>query len=258
MTRRGRVPTLAVTAGEPGFTGVVFKIQANMDPKHRDRCAFLRICSGVFEPGMSTYHVRLARPYKINNALQFLSQSRQHIDKAFAGDIIGINDRGNLKIGDTLTEGENLEFTGIPQFSPDMFSVVELKNPIKMKQLQKGLEQLSEEGTSQLFRRKYNSDAIIGVVGALQFEVVKFRLLNEYGADAIFTNLPYTCSRWYRCDNKKVLEDFESYFQTQVVFDAHNYQVMLFKDDWELSYIQQKYPEMRFYSSLLAYEKESQ
>ena len=245
-----------VAPSEAPFTGVVFKIQANMDPKHRDRCAFLRICSGVYTPGMATHHVRLDRPYKIHNAMQFMSQSRENVDQAVAGDIIGINDRGNLKIGDTLTEGENLEFTGIPQFSPDMFSLVELKTPLKMKQLQKGLEQLAEEGTSQLFRRKYNSDAIIGVVGTLQFEVVKFRLLNEYGADASFTHLPYTCSRWYRCDIKKSLEDFESYFQTQVVFDAHAYPMMLFKDDWELKYISGKYPDVKFYSSLLAYEKD--
>lgn len=253
LSRPARTRTVEPT--EASFTGVVFKIQANMDPKHRDRSAFLRICSGVYRPGMTTHHVRLDRPYKIQNAMQFMSQSREHIDFAVAGDIIGINDRGNLKIGDTLTEGEHLEFTGIPQFSPDMFSLVELKTPLKMKQLQKGLEQLSEEGTSQLFRRKYNSDSIIGVVGALQFEVVKFRLLNEYGADAVFTHLPFTCSRWYRCANKKVLEEFESYFQTQVVFDTHNYPMMLFKDDWELNYIREKYPDLVFYSSLLAFEK---
>lgn len=246
-----------VDSKEADFSAVVFKIQANMDPKHRDRCAFLRICSGVFEPGMQTHHVRLGRQYKIQNALQFLSQSRENVQKAYAGDIIGVNDRGNLKIGDTLTAGEEIQFTGIPQFSPDLFSLVELKTPLKMKQLQKGLEQLAEEGSSQLFKRKYNSDSIVGVVGRLQFEVVKFRLLNEYGADAVFTNLPYTCSRWYRCDDLKALQDFESYFQTQVVFDVNDYPMMLFKDDWELNYISEKHPDIRFYSSLLAFEKDA-
>lgn len=248
--------TRVVDPKEKNFSGVVFKIQANMDPKHRDRCAFVRICSGVFEPGMNTHHVRLGRQYKIHNAMQFMSQERQNIEKAYAGDIIGVNDRGNLKIGDTLTEGENIEFTGIPIFSPDLFSLVELKTPLKMKQLQKGLEQLAEEGSSQLFRRKYNSDSIIGVVGRLQFEVVKFRLLNEYGADAVFTNLPYTCSRWYRCADKTILNDFESYFSSQVVVDVQDYPMMLFKDDWELNYIKGKYPEIKFFASLLAYEKD--
>ena len=185
-----------------------------------------------------------------------MSQERKNIDRAYAGDIIGIHDRGSLMIGDTLTEGEELKFVGIPQFSPDYFSLVELKNPIKMKQLQKGLEQLSEEGTSQLFRRRYNSDSILGVVGRLQFEVVKFRLLNEYGADAIFTPLGYNCSRWYRCDKKEILEKFEGNYRDQMVFDVRGYPMILFKNDWEMNYISEKNPEIKLYSSLINYESE--
>lgn len=241
---------------EKNFTGLVFKIQANMDPKHRDRCVFIRICSGRFEPGMSVYSSRLGRMVKLNNAVQFMSKDRNVIDEAFAGDIIGIIDRGNLMIGDTLSEGEELRFTGIPQFSPDLFSLVELKNPIKMKQLQKGVEQLAEEGTSQVFRRKYNSDTILGVVGRLQFEIVKYRLLNEYGADAIFTSLNYSSSRWYRCEDRKALEEFEDYYKSQIVFDARNYPLILLKDDWEQRYVSEKCPKVRFYSSLISFEKD--
>ncbi len=245
-----------VNPTEDKFTGLVFKIQANMDPRHRDRCVFIRICSGVFEPGMNVYNCRLERDVKLNNAVQFMSQERTTVEKAFAGDIIGIIDKGNLVIGDTLTQGEKLKFTGIPQFSPDLFSLVELKNPIKMKQLQKGLEQLAEEGTSQLFRRKYNSDNIIGVVGRLQFEVVKFRLLNEYGADAIFTALNFSASRWYRCDDAAKLESFENYYRDKIVFDVRGYPMILFRDDWEQNYVQEKYPEVRFYTSLINYESD--
>ncbi|HLD44102.1 MAG TPA: EF-Tu/IF-2/RF-3 family GTPase, partial [bacterium] len=240
---------------EKDFTGLVFKIQANMDPKHRDRCAFIRICSGKFEPGMMVYHNRLQREIKLHNAVQFMSRERKNIEDAFAGDIIGMIDRGTFTIGDTLSMGEELKFTGVPQFSPDLFALASLRNPIKMKQLNKGLEHLAEEGSSQYFRRRYNSDSIIGVVGRLQFEVVKYRLLHEYGADALFQNLPYTCSRWYRSEDRKALEKFEDYYQGQIVFDVRDYPMMLFKDDWEHNYVAGKFPEIRFYSSLLNYEK---
>lgn len=248
--------TRTVAPSETNFTGLVFKIQANMDPKHRDRFAFMRICSGEFVPGMTAYHVRLGRNFKINNATQFMSQERKHIERAYAGDIIGLHDRGTLMIGDTITVGENIKFTGIPQFAPDIFSLVRLNNPIKIKQLQQGLEHLSEEGTSQLFRRKFNSDMIIGVVGQLQLEVVKFRLLNEYGADAIFTPMPYTASRWYYSTDKKALEKFENYYKEHIVFDVRDYNLILFKSDWERNYIVEKNPDIQFYASLLNYEQD--
>ncbi|MBT3182678.1 MAG: peptide chain release factor 3 [Deltaproteobacteria bacterium] len=248
--------TRLVDAYEPEFTGLIFKIQANMDPKHRDRVAFLRICSGEFFQGMSVYHVRSEREFKIKNALQFMSQKRSNADRAYAGDIIGIHDRGSLMIGDAITVGEKLNFTGIPQFSPDHFSLVTLKNPIKIKQLQKGLEQLAEEGSSQLFRRKHNSDTIIGVVGQLQLEVVKFRLMHEYMADASFHPMPYTYSRWYRSSDRKKQVDFENYYLAHIVYDVRGYPMMLFKSEWELHYIQGKHPEMNFYSSLINYEQD--
>ncbi len=250
--------TREVLPEEKNFTGLVFKIQANMDPKHRDRCAFIRICSGRFEQGMSVYHVRQGKTMRLNNAIQFMSQERKNVDEAFAGDIIGLRDTGNFMIGDALTMGETLKFTGIPQFAPDIFCRVELKNPIKSKQLQKGLEQLSEEGTSQVFRRKQNSDLLIGVVGQLQLEVVKFRLLNEYGADANFLPLGYEFSRWYHCPDKQVMEDFFRQYQSHIVFDVRGYPVMLFKSEWEKDYIATKNPRVAFYSSLINYEQEAQ
>ncbi len=245
-----------VEPDEANFTGLIFKIQANMDPKHRDRCAFLRICSGEFIQGMTVYHVRQQRNFKINNAIQFMSQDRKNIDRAYAGDIIGIHDRGNLMIGDALTSGEELKFTGIPQFSPEIFCRVELKNPIKIKQLHKGLDQLAEEGASQIFRKKHNSEVIIGLIGQLQLEVVKFRLLHEYGADAVFTPLNYNISRWYHSDNKKVMENFLSYYHSQIVYDVREYPIILFKNDWEKDYIEGKNPDIRFYASLMNYEME--
>lgn len=239
---------------EKNFSGIIFKVQANMDPKHRDRCVFMRICSGKFDKGQNVYHTRLKRNVKINNMLQFMSKDRQNVETVYAGDIVGINDRGNFRIGDTVTMGEDFQFTGIPQFSPDLFALVELKSPLKMKQLQKGLEQLAEEGSSQIFRRKYNSDTIIGVVGQLQFEVVKYRLLNEYGAEAIFTNLPYTVSRWYRSKDRDALEKFEDFYRNQIVYDVRDNPMILLKSDWEQQYIADKNPEIKFYSNLIKFE----
>lgn len=246
----------SVRPEEAAFTGLVFKIQANMDPKHRDRSAFVRICSGEFVPGMTVYHVRQEREFKINNAIQFMSQERKTVDRAYAGDIIGLHDRGSLMIGDTLTTGEELRFTGVGQFSPEIFCRVVLKNPIKNKQLQKGLEQLAEEGTSQIFRRKHNAETIIGVVGQLQQEVVKFRLLNEYGAEADFLPMNYTSSRWYHSSDKPEMEKFWNYYQTHIVFDVRGYPLMLFKNDWETRYVAEKNPGIRFYSSLINYEQD--
>lgn len=246
-----------VNPEEAPLTGVIFKIQANMDPKHRDRVAFMRICSGSFHGGDTLYHVRLGRELKNIQAMTFLSQERRHVETAYPGDIIGIHDKGNLKIGDTLTQGELLNFTGIPQFSPELFCRVELKNPIKMKQLQKGITQLAEEGASQVFKRKYNSDTIVGVVGQLQFEVVKFRLLHEYGADATLIPMPFTSSRWYACDDQKILEEFEGYYADQIVMDVHAHPMILFKTDWENNYVQEKHPGVKFFSNLIAYEQDT-
>lgn len=241
---------------ENKFSGVVFKIQANMDPKHRDRIAFVRICSGKFSPPHNLYHVRNDRKFKLNEAIQFLSQEKKHVTQAYAGDIIGIHDRGNLMIGDTITEGEKIEFTGVPFFSPENFCRVELKDPLKNKQLQKGLTQLMEEGTSQVFYRKINTDTIVGVVGRLQFDVVQYRVEHEYGAKANYVPIEATCSAWYRSEDKETLNRFESIYNPQIVFDTRDYPMILFKSDWERDYILREMPKMKFYSSLIAYEKD--
>lgn len=244
-----------VSPTEQKFTGLVFKIQANMDPKHRDRIAFIRICSGAFAQGMQCHHVRSGKPFRINNALMFMSRERTHVEEAFAGDIIGVHDRGNLMIGDTITEGEPLRFTGIPQFSPEIFCRVELKDPLKNKQMQKGLEQLSEEGASQVFRRKDTSEMILGLVGPLMLEVIQYRLEHEYGAKATFRPLKYQLSRWYHADDPKELKRFFDYYRDKIVFDVRDYPLLLIESDWEQNYIREKNPDIQFYSNLIAYEQ---
>ena len=169
-----------VEADEGKLTGFVFKIQANMDPQHRDRIAFMRLCSGKYSRGMRMYHVRLDKEMRIADALTFMAADRQAADEAFAGDIIGLHNHGTINIGDTFTEGEKLTFTGIPNFAPEMFRRAVLKDPLKTKQLAKGLDQLCEEGATQLFKPLRNNDMILGAVGQLQFEVVAFRLQDEY------------------------------------------------------------------------------
>ena len=173
----------SVEPAEPKFTGFVFKIQANMDPAHRDRIAFLRVCSGHFERGMKVKHLRLGREIKVSNVVTFMASAREQVEEAYAGDIIGLPNHGNMQIGDSFSEGEPLQFTGIPYFAPDFFRVVRIRNPLKIKQLYKGLQQLGEEGAVQVFKPITGGDLILGAVGVLQFEVVASRLLNEYGVD---------------------------------------------------------------------------
>ena len=193
-------PTVSrsVEPDEPRFTGFVFKIQANMDPKHRDRIAFVRVCSGKFERGMKLKQVTTDKQIAVNNAITFMAQDRNTTDEAYAGDIIGIPNHGTIKLGDAFTEGEKLKFTGIPSFAPELFRRARIKNPMKMKQMQIGLKQLAEEGASQLFRPLQSNDLILGAVGTLQFDVVAHRLENEYGVDVVFE--PFDCStaRWLR------------------------------------------------------------
>ncbi|HET9445733.1 MAG TPA: peptide chain release factor 3, partial [Steroidobacteraceae bacterium] len=180
---------------EEKLTGFVFKIQANMDPGHRDRIAFMRICSGRYAKGMRLFHVRLGKEMRINDALTFLAADRQHTDEAFAGDILGLHNHGTINIGDTFTEGESLMFTGIPNFAPEMFRRVVLRDPLRMKALQKGLDQLCEEGATQVFRPLRNNDLILGAIGQLQFEVVAFRLQDEYGVQCVFDNVSVYTAR---------------------------------------------------------------
>jgi peptide chain release factor 3 len=200
--------TRAVEAPESKFTGFVFKIQANMDPSHRDRIAFLRICSGRYSRGMRMFHVRLGKEVRIADALTFMAADRQTAEEAFAGDIIGLHNHGTINIGDTFTEGERLTFTGIPNFAPELFRRAVLKDPLKAKALQKGLAQLCEEGATQLFRPLRNNDSILGAVGPLQFEVVAFRLQDEYSVQCAFEAIPVATARWVHCDDAKKLAEF--------------------------------------------------
>ena len=205
---------------EPAFTGFVFKIQANMDPAHRDRIAFLRICSGRFHPGMKARHVRLGRDVKIPSAITFLAQERGHVEDAWAGDIIGLHNHGTIQIGDTFSEGEDLKFTGIPHFAPELFRRARLRDPLRMKALQKGLQELSEEGATQLFRPLENNDLILGAVGVLQFDVVAQRLKDEYKVDAIFEPVNVTTARWVLCEDKKQLDEFKKKAALHLAIDG--------------------------------------
>ncbi len=198
-----------VQPDEQPFSGFVFKIQANMDPAHRDRIAFLRVCSGRFERGMKIRHLRLNRDIKVSSVVTFMASSREQVEEAYAGDIIGLPNHGNMQIGDSFSEGEPLQFTGIPYFAPDFFRAVRIRNPLKIKQLHKGLQQLGEEGAVQVFKPVSGGDLVLGAVGVLQFEVVASRLLNEYGVDAVFEGTSVNTARWVSCDDKKMLADFE-------------------------------------------------
>ena len=197
-----------VDASEEKITGFIFKIQANMDPKHRDRVAFMRICSGVFEKGMTLKQTRTNKNIKIPDALTFLAADREHIKKAYAGDIIGLHNHGTIRIGDTFTQGEDLVFTGIPNFAPELFRRARLKDPLKNKQLIKGLMQLCEEGATQLFRPLTNNDLILGAVGVLQFDVVEHRLKNEYKVECQFEHVNVQTARWVHCKDDVMLEQF--------------------------------------------------
>ena len=197
-----------VAALEPKLTGFVFKIQANMDPAHRDRIAFMRLCSGRYERGMRLFHSRLQKEVRIADALTFMAADRQHAEEAFAGDIIGLHNHGTINIGDTFTEGERLSFTGVPNFAPELFRRAVLKDPLKMKALQKGLSQLCEEGATQLFKPLRNNDLILGAVGQLQFEVVAFRLQDEYGVQCVFDTVNVHTARWISGGDERKIEEF--------------------------------------------------
>jgi peptide chain release factor 3 len=212
--------TREVDPTEEAFTGFVFKIQANMDPQHRDRVAFLRVCSGHYAAGMKALHVRAGKEVKLANALTFMASDREIASNAYPGDVIGLHNHGTISIGDTFTEGEPLAFTGIPNFAPELFRRARLRDPLKMKQLQKGLAQLSEEGATQFFRPLMSNDLILGAVGVLQFDVVAYRLKDEYGVDAAFENVGVVTARWVRCADAKKLEEFREKNAMNLALDA--------------------------------------
>ena len=189
---------------ENKFSGFVFKIQANMDPKHHDRIAFMRIVSGVYQKGLKVKQVRTEKEIKIANAITFMSQKRESVEVAVAGDIIGIHNHGGIQIGDSFSQGENIKFLGIPNFAPELFRLAQLKDPLKAKALQKGLNQLSQEGATQVFRPINNSQQILGALGILQFDVVAHRLKHEYGVDCLFENININTARWVLGDEKDI------------------------------------------------------
>ncbi|MDR1997862.1 MAG: peptide chain release factor 3 [Candidatus Margulisbacteria bacterium] len=237
-----------VEPAESKMTGLVFKIHANMDPRHRDRIAFLRVCSGVFTRGMKVFQVRGGREFKAANPLTFLAQARSVTEEAYPGDIIGIHDTGAIKIGDTFTEGEQVHFSGIPSFAPEIFQLVINRNPLKAKQLQKGLQQLSEEGAVQLFKGLLDQKLILGAVGELQFDVVRFRLENEYGAQCAYQAYEAAFAYWLD-GGEKDLKEFTAEKPLRIMRDIEDKLVFLFKGAWEVKFIQEQFPQIRFYKT---------
>jgi len=239
--------TRLVLPEEEAFSGFVFKIQANMDPAHRDRIAFLRVCSGRFQRGMRVRHHRLGKNIQIANPIIFMAQDRAFVAEAWPGDIIGIHNHGTIRIGDTFSEKEPLSFTGIPNFAPEHFRRVRLKSPLRMKQFQKGVHQLVEEGAIQLFRPLTGNSLILGAVGVLQFEVTMARLKAEYGVDAVYEPVNYATARWIRCDDKKKLAAFEKKRQADLTRDAEGNLTYLAESEWHVNYTAEKWPEIHFH-----------
>ena len=238
--------TREVQPAEPKLTGFVFKIQANMDPAHRDRIAFMRLCSGKYERGMKLHHVRLGKEIRVADALTFMASDRQAADEAWAGDIIGLHNHGTIGIGDTFTEGEKLSFTGIPNFAPEIFRRAVLKDPLRMKALQKGLAQLCEEGATQLFKPLRNNDLILGAVGQLQFDVVAFRLADEYGVQCVFEPVSVATARWIRCADDRKLAEFRERAYEHLSIDHAGELVYLAPTRVNLQLTQERWPDVTF------------
>lgn len=235
-----------VNPEENKFTGFIFKIHANIDPRHRDRVAFLRVCSGRFERNTFYIHTRLEKNLRFSNPYTFLAREKNVVDDAFPGDVVGLFDTGNFKIGDTLTEGEILHYTGIPSFSPELFKELVNNDPMKTKQLEKGIRQLTDEGVAQLFTQHGGNRKIIGCVGDLQFEVIQYRLLQEYGAACSFRTLPYYKACWIKGDEKKV-GDFIRFKQANIVQDKEEHLVYLAESEWYLNTERSNNPDIQFF-----------
>jgi len=235
-----------VSVNDNKFSGFVFKIQANMDPAHRDRIAFLRVCSGKYQKGMKLHQVRLGKNVTIANALTFFAGDREHLEEAWPGDIIGLHNHGTIQIGDTFTEGEQLKFSGIPNFAPELFRRVRLKDPLKNKALLKGLVQLSEEGATQVFKPFNNNDIILGAVGVLQFDVVEHRLKTEYGVDCVYDNINVATARWIGCDDEKNLNDFRNKVSDNLALDGANNLTYLAPTQVNLTLTMERWPDIEF------------
>ncbi|MHB1588205.1 MAG: peptide chain release factor 3 [Metallibacterium scheffleri] len=238
--------TRPVDPVEENFSGFVFKIQANMDPQHRDRVAFLRVCSGHYAAGIKALQVRTGKEVKLANALTFMAADREIAESAWPGDVIGLHNHGTIAIGDTFSAGEKLTYTGIPNFAPELFRRARLRDPLKLKQLHKGLAQLSEEGATQFFRPLLSNDLILGAVGALQFEVVAYRLRDEYGVDAGFEAVGVVTARWVRCADAKTLEEFREKYAMNLAVDAAGELVYLAPSRVNLQLAQERAPGVTF------------
>ena len=231
---------------EEALTGFVFKIQANMDPGHRDRIAFMRICSGEYRKGIRTLHVRSGKEMKIPEAITFMAADRQHAETAYAGDIIGIHNHGTINIGDSFSEGEKIRFTGIPNVAPEIFRRAVLKDPLRLKALQKGLAQLCEEGATQLFKPMRNNDLILGAVGPLQFDVVAHRLKDEYNVECQFEAINVATARWVDCDDDKMLADFRDKAHDNLALDHGGRLVYIAPTRVNLNLTEERWPEIAF------------
>ena len=236
-----------VKADEDKFTGFVFKIHANMDPNHRDRIAFVKVCSGIFKRNTNYLHVRNGKMLKFSTPTAFMASKKSIIDEAYPGDIIGLHDTGTFKIGDTLTEGEKLHFKGIPSFSPELFKYIENADPMKSKQLAKGIDQLMDEGVAQLFVNQFNGRKIIGTVGALQFEVIEYRLLHEYGASCRWESLNLYKACWIEALDNNELIDFKKHKAQYMAKDKQGRDVFLADSQYMLHMAQENYKKLVFH-----------
>lgn len=238
-----------VNAAEESFTGFVFKIQANMDPAHRDRIAFLRICSGKYQKGMKIYHVRAGRDVQISNALTFMAGEREQTEEAYPGDILGLHNHGTIQIGDAFTLGETLKFSGIPHFAPELFRRVRLKDPLKAKALLKGLTQLSEEGATQLFRPLNSNELILGAVGVLQFDVVAYRLKHEYNVECAYDDVNVAAARWVSCDDAKKWDEFNKKAFDNLALDGGGHLTYLAPTRVNLNLTIERWPDVKFFET---------
>jgi len=235
-----------VQASDKKFSGFVFKIQANMDPKHRDRIAFMRICSGTYTKGMKMKHVRTGKDMRVADAFSFKAGERISVEQAVAGDIIGLHNHGSIQIGDTFTEGEELKFGGIPHFAPELFKRIRLKDPLRAKQLQNGIRQLSEEGSTQVFFPFKNNDIIVGAVGQLQFDVVAFRLKEEYGVEAIYEPVNVYTARWAEAEDNKKIEALRNKAEDNLAIDGGGHLTYLAPTRVNLSLAEERFPDIAF------------
>jgi peptide chain release factor 3 len=239
----------SIEATAPKFSGFVFKIHANLDPKHRDRIAFLRVCSGKFERNKFFYHSRLNKKIKFANPASFMAQRKSTVDEAFPGDVVGLYDSGSFKIGDTITEGEEFYFKGIPSFSPEIFRELVNRDPMKTKQLEKGIRQLTDEGVAQLFLMYGGTKKVIGTVGELQFDVIKYRLEHEYGAKCEFVPQNFFKACWFTSDNTEKLKEFKRIKQNFVAEDKDGLDVFMAQSEWILNVERGNYPEINFHTT---------